>query len=114
MHPAIVRGPNIFGAGRGVQITEVVGLDLVADAALPARSPACCGDAAGPRCAAGLYRSGCRGAAGPPHVAMLASFCLAAAPKAEIADARVRGVMPGRVYSASKHAVIGLTKGVAA
>ena len=31
-----------------------------------------------------------------PAQAMLASFCLAAAPKAEIADARVRVVMPGR------------------
>ena len=44
---------------------------------------------------------------------MLASSCFAAAPKAEIADARVRVVMPGRVYSASKHAVIALTKAAA-
>ena len=35
---------------------------------LPARSPACRGDAAWPRCAVGRHRSGCRGAAGPPRV----------------------------------------------
>ena len=34
-----------------------------------ARSPACCWDAAGPRCSAGLRRSGCSGAAGRPRVA---------------------------------------------
>ena len=33
------------------------------------RSPACCGVAAAPRCAAGLRRSGCSGAAGPLRAA---------------------------------------------
>ena len=43
---------------------------------------------------------------GSPATAMLASFCLVAAPKAEIADARVRVVMPDGVYSATWRAAV--------